>query len=39
MVRRFFRYKIFSFVDFWEMFLRMRNWLDINLIAMIFWLI
>ena len=38
-VRRFFRYKIFSYADFWEMFLRMRNWLDINLIAMIFWLI
>ena len=39
MVTKLLRYKFVVFADLWEMLLRMRDRLDINLMAMIFWFI
>ncbi|KAK9994722.1 hypothetical protein SO802_024425 [Lithocarpus litseifolius] len=38
-VTKLLRYKFLTFTDLWEMLLVMRDRLDINLMAMIFWLI
>ena len=39
MATKLLRYKYFLFADLWEMLLKMRERLDVNLMAMIFWLI
>ena len=39
MVTKLLRYKFVVFANLWEMLMRMRDRLDINLMAMIFWLI
>ena len=39
MVTKLLRYKFVVFANLWEMLLRMRDRLDINLMAMIFWFI
>ena len=36
-IKKFFKYYFNSFADLWEMFLRMRDRLDLNLVARLFW--
>ena len=38
-IKKFFKYYFYSFADLWEMFLRMRDRLDLNLVATLFWFI
>ena len=39
MATKLLRYKFVVFADLWEMLMKMRDKLDINLMALIFWFI